>query len=199
MAVAKEAADKSGGKLVVTGTEAKHDDATLADAARGLVAAAPQGVLLVGSPKFMADALRALRLAGGRQFVFALSYLPAGLAVKVAGAEHARGLGIAQTFPNPNGVSLPLQRDFKAALKAYDAKLTQATAFHLEGYVSAYVLVEGLKRAGPNPDAAALARALRQLGELDVGGFRVNFAQNNNEGSRFVDVAVVSASGALIY
>jgi branched-chain amino acid transport system substrate-binding protein len=198
MAVAKELADKSGGKFSVAGTEAKHEEPAIADAARAVATAAPQGVLLVGSPKFMADALAALRRAGARQFVFALSYLAPGLAVKVAGAENARGLGIAQTFPNPNGVSLPLQRNFKAAMAAYDPKGTQWSAFHLEGYVSAHVLAEGLKRAGPNADAAALSKALRQMGEVDAGGFRVNFAQSN-EGSRFVDVGVVSAAGSLIY
>jgi branched-chain amino acid transport system substrate-binding protein len=198
MAVAKGLAEQSGGKLLISGTEAKHEEPSIAEAAKAVAAAGPQGVMLVGSPKFMADSLRALRLAGARQFVFALSYLSAGLAVKVAGAEHARGLGIAQTFPNPNGVALPLQRNFKAAMNEFDPKIKQFSVFHLEGYISAHVLAEGLKRAGANADGAALAKALRQVGEIDVGGFRVNFAQGN-EGSRFVDVGVVSAAGMLIY
>jgi branched-chain amino acid transport system substrate-binding protein len=198
MAVAKELADKSNGQLTIKGTEAKHEDSALAEAARTVSAASPQGVLLVGTPKFMADGLKALRTAGVRQFVFALSYLPPGLAVKVAGPEYARGVGIAQAFPNPNGVSLALQRNFKTAMVAHNPKLTQFSSFHLEGYISAHVLTEGLKRAGPNPDAAALVKALRQMGEIDFGSFRVNFAQGN-EGSRFVDVGVISASGALLY
>lgn len=198
MAVAKEVADASNGQLKVNGTEAKHEEPALAEAARAVTAAAPQGVLLVGTPKFMADGLKALRAAGARQFVFALSYLPPGLAVKVAGAEHARGLGIAQTFPNPNGAASPLQRNFKQAMSAYDPKLTQLSSFHLEGYVSAHVLAEGLKRAGPNPDATALGKALRQMGEIDFGSLRISFAQGN-EGSRFVDVGVISAGGSLMY
>ena len=198
MAVVKELADASGGKFVVAGFEAKHDDAALAQAASSLLAASPQGVLLVGSPKFMADALRELRKAGARQFVFALSYLAPALAVKVAGAQQARGVVIAQTFPNPNGVALGLQRNFRVAMNAYDPKITAFSTFHLEGYVSAYVLAEGLKRAGANPDASSLTKALRQMGEIDMGGFRVSFSQSN-EGSRFVDVGVVSSSGALVY
>lgn len=145
----------------------------------------------------MTDALREVRKAGGRQFVFALSSLAPSLAVKVAGMQDARGVGIAQTFPNPNGVALPLQRAFKAAMSAYDAKLTQFTSFHVEGYVSAMVLAEGLKRAGHKPDAANLSRALRQMSEFDTGGFRVNFSQGN-EGSRFVDIAVLTSSGQLL-
>ncbi|MBI3367401.1 MAG: ABC transporter substrate-binding protein [Burkholderiales bacterium] len=198
MAVAKEIAAREGKKVEIGGFEAKHGDPEIAEAAKKIAAAQPQGVLLIGSPKFMADALRELRKAGVTQFVFALSYLPPALAVKVAGPEGARGLGIAQTFPNPGGVALPVQRDFRAAMTAFDAKIAQPTSFHLEGYLSARVLVEGLKRAGPDAKPPALARALRELGEMNFGGYRVDFSASNS-GSKFVDIGVVSAQGRLIY
>jgi len=36
------------------------------------------------------------------------------------------------------------------------------------------------------------------MGEVDLGGFRVNFARSNI-GSSYVDIGVVNADGRLIY
>ena len=42
-----------------------------------------------------------------------------------------------RTFPNPNGVSMRLQRDFQAAMRARATRGHRAfTAFHLEGYMA---------------------------------------------------------------
>jgi branched-chain amino acid transport system substrate-binding protein len=173
--------------LEVPSAVAKHEPDLIGVAARQVVAGQPQAVVVIGSPKFMADAAAALRKAGARQFVFALSYLPAGLVAKVAGEDAARGVAIAQTFPNPNGVSLRVQRDFQAF-----------TSFQFEGYVSARVLVEGLRRTAGDIDGESIARALKALGPVDLGGFYISF-EKSNEGSSFVDIGVVSAGGKLVY
>lgn len=196
-AVAQQASSAEGGKLAVQGLEAKHDDAALAAVAKQVAAAGTQSVMVIGAPKFMADAIHQLRQAGVSQSVFALSYMPAGLVHKIAGENGARGVGIAQTFPNPNGVALPLNREFSAAMKALDPKLTAYTSFHLEGYLSARVLVEGLRRAG-TPTPEALAKALKSAGEMDFGGFRVDFSKGNT-GSNYVDIGVVTTGGRLMY
>ncbi|MCC7098869.1 MAG: ABC transporter substrate-binding protein, partial [Rubrivivax sp.] len=52
-------------------------------------------------------------------------------------------------------------------------------------------------RAGDS-SAEGLAKALRAMGEYDLGGYRVNFARNNI-GSNFVDIGVVNAEGTLNY
>jgi ABC-type branched-subunit amino acid transport system substrate-binding protein len=156
-------------------------------------------VLVVGAPRFMADGIAQLRAAGaGGQFLFALSYVPAGLVAKVAG-EASRGVALAQTYPNPMGISSPLQREFQAAMKQSfpDVPVAGYTSFHLEGYISARVFAEAARRSKEvTPDA--VAKSLRAMGEYDLGGFRVNFARNNT-GSGFVDIGVVNADGRLVY
>jgi branched-chain amino acid transport system substrate-binding protein len=196
--VAQELAAKQATPIQVSGHLAKHEPAAITAAARASLAGQPQGVLIVGSPKFMADAVVELRKAGAKQFLFALSYMPAGLAAKLAGEDGARGVAIAQTFPNPNSVNLPLQREFQQAMRAAYPKITSYTLFQLEGYVSARVLTEGLRRINGDIDAESLARALKGMGSLDLGGFFVSFA-NSNEGSRFVDIGVIDGRGKLIY
>ena len=136
--------------------------------------------------------------AGGRHQVYTLSYVPAGLLTKVVGEAGARGVGIAQTFPAPQGSKLKLQRDFQQTMQQYAPGVKDYTHFHLEGYVSARVLVAGLRRAGPRPTASTLRTALRDMGEVSVGGFNVDF-RKGNVGSSWVDIAVVSEGGKLRY
>jgi len=182
-------------KGVKSGTDADG----LAAAAQQVAQAGAQGVLVLGAPRFMAEGVAALRKAGVSQSLFVLSYVPAGLVVRLAGTEGARGVGIAQTYPNPNGITMPLQRDFQAAMKASFPAVTSYTSFQLEGYLSARVVAEALRRskdAAVTP--ATLDKALRSAGELDLGGYRVDFSRGN-VGSKWVDIGVIGQDGKLRY
>lgn len=196
LASAKAAASADGGGLQIVEAKAGTDAAAIAQAARALATAAPQSALVVGAPKFVADSIAALRAAGVSQMVFTLSYLPGSALLKAAG-QGARGVGIAQTYPNPAGVSLPLQRAFRAAMQATHPAMATHTTFHMEGYVTARVFAEAARRAKPLTPGG-LAEALRRMGEIDLGGFRVNFGKGN-VGSSWVDIAVVNADGKLVY
>jgi ABC-type branched-subunit amino acid transport system substrate-binding protein len=197
-AMAEEAAKAEGG-MDLKGIKSGPDAPVLAAAAAQVAKLEPQSVLVVGAPRFMADGVAALRKAGVSQSLFVLSYVPAGLLVKLAGADGARGVGIAQTYPNPNGITLPLQREFQSAMKAAYPELKSYTSFHLEGYLSARVVAEAIKRSKEREiTAASLERALRSAGEMDFGGFRVDFSKGNI-GSRWVDIGVVTLDGKLRY
>lgn len=197
MAMAEQAAKSNG--LALQGVKTAPDAPALAAAALQVAKLDSQGVLVVGAPRFMAEGVAALRKAGVSKSLFVLSYVPAGLVVKLAGPEGARGVGIAQTYPNPNGITLPLQRDFHAAMKASFPEIQNYTSFHLEGYISARTVAEALKRSkDANVTPAALDKALRGAGEMEFGGYRVDFSQGNI-GSRWVDIAVIGQDGKLRY
>lgn len=175
---------------------ATADTESLKAAVDKLALQQPQGVLVLGAPRFMADGIAMLRRSGLHQFVFALSYVPPMLINQLVGGA-ARGVGLAQTYPNPNGITLTLQRDFQAAMRAIQAPAGPYSAFHFEGYITARVLVEALRRTR-DLSPAGLARSLRAMGEIDLGGFRVNFSKDN-VGSSFVDVGVINGDGRLVY
>lgn len=195
LAAADEAARTVGG-LVVQRFLAGLDAASQATAARALVAAEPQSVLVVGPPRFMAEAIVALRGAGHRGSVFALSYLSPELLVQVAGPQ-AHGVGISQAFPNPMGIVLPLQREFQAAMRRSHPHLQRYTAFQLEGYVCARLFADVARRLKER-SADSFARTLRNSGEWDIGGWRLDFSRGN-AGSRHVDIAIVNQDGRLAY
>lgn len=196
MAMAEQAARRIGG-MEIKGVKSASDASALAAASRQLAAQGAQSVLVLGAPRFMAEGVASLRKAGVSQTISVLSYVPASLIVKLAGPEGARGVGIAQTYPDPNGKVLPLNRDFQAAMKAAYPQLNAYTAMQLEGYITARTVVEALKRS-KDVTPAGLARALQAMGELDLGGFRVDFSRGNT-GSQFVDIAVIGADGLLHY
>lgn len=193
--VADEAARLTG--MEVKGFQASTKPEELARAAQEVFKYNPQGAIVIGAPPFTAPAVAQLRKAGISQSIFVLADTAPGMLVKVAGAEAARGVGIAQIYPNPNGKTKAVVREFQAAMQAAYPDIKTYAPFQLEGYLSARVLVEGLRRAKEmKPDA--LAKALQSMGELDFDGYRIDFSKSN-EGSHFVDIAVLDQDGRLRY
>lgn len=197
MAVLKAGAERFGG-FTITSNLSTLEPESMAEAVRQAAAAKAQAYVVLGFPHYMADMLDRLRRAGVDQAVFALGYLSPTMAVKVAGVKGARGLGLTQAIPNPNGRVLQVQREFQAAMRQSMPKLTEYSSFHLEGCVGVRVLVEGLKRIEGTPTPAALARALHGMGEVDLGGFRVRFGEGQ-VGSVWSDIGVMSETGRLLF
>lgn len=197
LAVLRAAAARLG-QPSITATASSLQPQALAAAVRTAAAAPAQAYVLLGFPQFMAEALADLRSAGARQAVFALGYLTPEHAVRAAGLSGARGLGLTQALPNPNGKTLPLQREFQAAMDRSPSRAAQYTPFHLEGCVAARVLVEGLRRIEGPITADALAKSLHAMGEIDLGGYRVDFS-NSQVGSVWSDIGVMSSNGRLSF
>ena len=193
--VADEAARLTG--MEVKGFQASTKPEELAQAAQEIFKYNPQGAIVIGAPPFTAPGVAQLRKAGVTQSIFVLADTAPGLLVKVAGAEAARGVGIAQIYPNPNGKTKAVVREFQAAMQAAYPDIKTYAPFQMEGYLSARIVIEGLRRAKDlKPDA--LAKALQSMGELDFDGYRIDFSKSH-EGSHFVDIAVMDQDGRLRY
>lgn len=196
LGVVTAAAGRVSSGLKLLPAKAEREPAALAVAARTLAEAELPSALVIGPPPFMAEAVAALRSAGFRQSIFGMSYLAPGLLMKVAGAG-AHGVGLSQVFPNPMGVVLPLQREFQAAMRTAFPKQANYSAFQLEGYLCAKLFCEvarRMKRGG----AEDFVSTLRAAGEMDLGGFWLDFSRGNS-GSRFVEIGIVRADGRLAY
>lgn len=194
--VSDEVAKRAG--MSVRGVAGSVDAAVLAKAAAEVAKLDPQGVIVIGAPPFAAAGVAQLRKAGVTQSIFLLADTAPGLLVKVAGLEAARGVGIAQIYPNPNGKTRALVREFQAAMKAAYPEIQTYAPFQLEGYVATRVLVEAMRRVKGELTPAAIARALQAMGEIDFDGYRLDFSKSN-VGGRYVDIAVVDAEGRLRY
>jgi branched-chain amino acid transport system substrate-binding protein len=83
-------------------------------------------------------------------------------------------------------------------MKAAYPDITAYASFQMEGYLSARILGEGLKRIKGEITPAALARSLQAMGEIEFDGYRIDFSKSN-AGSRYVDIAVMDHEGRLRY
>jgi ABC-type branched-subunit amino acid transport system substrate-binding protein len=194
--VADEAARLTG--MEIKGFQSPYKPEDMARAAQDVFNHNPQGVIVIGAPPFSAGGVAALRKAGVTQSIFILADTAPGMLARVAGADLARGVGISQIYPNPNGRTKTLVREFQLAMQAAHPEITSYAAFHMEGYLSARILGEGLKRIRGEISPAALVRSLQAMGEIDFDGYRIDFSKGN-VGSRFVDIAVMDHEGRLRY
>lgn len=185
-------------KLTVKGYQANSNSAELSAAASDIVKNGYQSVLVIGTPKFSADGIAQLRKAGMRSWIFSRDYLSPKFLIQVAGVDAASGVGIAQTYPDANGKKIAIQTEFQKTMKQFSPTVQTYSNFHIEGYITARVLVEGLNRVSGTVSADKLAQALKSIKAWDLGGFRIDFSKSQSA-SNFVDIGVISPSGAFRY
>jgi ABC-type branched-subunit amino acid transport system substrate-binding protein len=68
---------------------------------------------------------------------------------------------------------------------------------HLEACIGAKVLTEAMRRSKKPGDHKALLAALRNLGSYDTGGFTVSYGPEQNHGSKYVELGMVTRGGKL--
>ena len=156
-----------------------------------------QAVIMISVNKPTAAFVRRYRELGGGAQLYNISVVDPGEIVKLAGVRNAHGLGISQVVPYPYTPRLPVVREYQQLLQRHaPGESVNYTSF--EEFLGAKVLVEGLRRAGPNPTRAKVVAALESMGRLDLGGITVGYSPTNRVGSRYVEVTVISSSGKLL-
>jgi ABC-type branched-subunit amino acid transport system substrate-binding protein len=152
-----------------------------------------QGVLIVGTAQAVAEGIAAIRAAGSKAQLVTLSNNATPGFVAGLG-PNAAGTIVTQVFPNERSVAVPIVKEAQALAKKGlpDGELSAAM---LEGYASAKVLVEGLRRAGPRPTRATLQAALEGLRRFDLGGLEVGYSPTDHSGLDFADLSIVGADG----
>jgi branched-chain amino acid transport system substrate-binding protein len=150
-----------------------------------------QAVVWVASGNAVADGVKALRAANSAAQVVTLSNNASSGFVKSLG-DSARGVIVTQVFPAERSIAYGLVKEAIGLAKEKNLELSPAM---LEGYAAAKVLVEGLRRAGPNPTRAKVVAALETLNKFDIGGLEVSFSANDHTGLDFADLSIIGSDG----
>jgi branched-chain amino acid transport system substrate-binding protein len=110
------------------------------------------------------------------------------------GPKYAAGVIVTQVVPAVDGYS-SVVLDYKKALAAYFPG--EAPDYvSLEGYLSANVLIEALRRTGQQLDTERLVAGLESLRDLDLGiGTLVNFGRSEHQGLHKVWGTQLDADG----
>ena len=157
-----------------------------------------QSVVVFGPPPIIAQAIKAVKSAGVTAQLYAFSYADAPLILKVAGKEFAHGVAIAQVMPNISNKTLGIVKEFQDNWTKYAKDKGAPTFFNIEGYISAKLIVEAVRRSkDASPDG--VRRGLEMMSKYDLGGYMVDFSPTKHWGSQFIELSLIGGSGRLVY
>ncbi len=176
-------------KIAATGT-VERNTTDVAKAVQELAKSKTGAVVMISAYKSCAAFIKAMKLAGGLQQFWNVSFVGSKALANELGDE-GRGVQISQVVPFPWSDVSPIVRDYQKRIGGPE----KISFTSLEGFIAAKVLVEGLKRAGKNPTRESLVDGLSSMGKTDLGGFTVNYTPSNHNGSSFVDLTIISKGG----
>jgi branched-chain amino acid transport system substrate-binding protein len=162
--------------------------------AQTVIKANPAALIIVSSSQNTIEVIKAIRKLGSRMQIMTLSNNSSQGFVKDLGPAGA-GVVITQITPAPDLITSRLGQEFQAAAKAVNATVSYAA---MEGYVSAKVFVEGLRRAGHNLTREGFVHALESMQRSDLGGVMVTYGPDDHSGSEFVELTMIGRDGRLV-
>jgi branched-chain amino acid transport system substrate-binding protein len=179
-------------EAVATGT-VERNTVDVAAAVAQIAPKQPNAVVQISAYKSCAAFIREARKAGFGGTFFNVSFVGTQALADELKLEGA-GVMISQVMPFPYTASVPITREFAAAI-AKAGGAVQANYSSLEGYLAAKVFTEGLKRAPKNPTREQLIAGLESIQRVDFGGFLVDFGSRDHVASSFVDLSMLTGDG----
>ncbi|MEM8744203.1 MAG: ABC transporter substrate-binding protein [Pseudomonadota bacterium] len=153
----------------------------------------PQAVVMVGAYKPIATFIKVAR---------SIDFNPSFVNISFVGSKAlARELGpdgtdviISQVVPFPWETSIPLVKDYQAALKASDGA-AEPGFVSLEGYMVGRLAIMTLKKMGREVTREAFMKTIWNTGTYDLGGVTLNFGPGDNQGMDQVFMTQINADG----
>ena len=169
----------------------------------------PDAVICVGSYAACAAFLRDAVDAGLRVPIANLSFVGSENLLKLIATErsnvekYTRLLVHSQVVPSYEDESIPAVREYRTLVQRYDPQPPNDVDTEgyqpfphsfasLEGFLNAKLMVEILRRLGPNPSREKLEQAVFTIQDFDIGvGERVSFSPDRRQGLLRVYYTVV--------
>lgn len=182
-------------KLTATGT-VERNSVEVGKALDEILKAEPEAVIQVSAYKSCAAFIKQARGKGyGGQF-FNVSFVGSKALADELGSV-GQGVVISQVVPFPYSPSSPIVREYQQHM--IDSGQKDFDFSSMEGYLTARVFVEGLRRAGRNLTREALITALESIRNLNLGGFTVNYGPKDHQGSAFTDLTIIGRDGKFVH
>ena len=185
---------KRGMKIFSSGT-VERNTLKVEEAVKTINSTEPDAIVMVGAYAACAEFIKRMRMAGSGATFYNVSFVGSKALADALGAEGS-GVAVSQVVPFPWGTAVPVVKDYQEL--ANKAGFTDYNFSAMEGFLTAKVMVEGLRRAGKNPTREGLVDALEQMHDVDLGGFYVSYSSNNHAGSRFVDLTIIGRNGKFL-
>ncbi|MDM7950548.1 ABC transporter substrate-binding protein [Hydrogenophaga sp.] len=157
----------------------------------------PQAIAIFATGAAAAKFITSYREQGGGAMLTTSSSTSADHLLKALPKELSRGVGILQVVPPTYKVALPLVSEYLEALRVHGDPGWAPSAYGLEGFLAAKVLIAAIRRVPGTPTRASVSSALASQGTLDLGGIRLDFSKARREGARYLEIGVLSSDGKL--
>jgi branched-chain amino acid transport system substrate-binding protein len=174
---------------VVAKATVERNTVEVAKAVETMKKAQPQAIVMIGAYTGCAAFIRDMKKAGATPTFWNVSFVGSKALAQALGND-GRGVQISQVVPFPWDSSVAVVREYRTLLA--ESGKGEPGFGTLEGFIAAKVMVEGLKRAGKGLSRETFIKAMESMGELDVGGFKVTYTPDNHNGSKFVDLTIIS-------
>lgn len=187
----ERAMTKRGLQIAGLGT-VERNTVDVAAAVKEIAAKDPQAVIMISAYKSCGAFIKEMKKAGSNPQFMNVSFVGS-KALSAELGDTGRGVGISQVVPFPWNVGTPVVKDYQRSLP--NASENDYNFGSLEGYIAARIFVEGLRRAGNSPTREGFVTAMETLRDYDVGGFNVTYTPTDHNGSKFVELTVISRDG----
>lgn len=189
---ALQAAMKSRNLAISVATPIPRNTDDVGAAVKAVAASNAQAVVLAMQTQPAARFVAAMRKTGSNVQFIALS-VAGGLYADLGPA--AEGVVVVQVTPPPFiATAAPIVREYQDAMKKSGAKSFSYGS--MEGYLTARTLVRGLSKAGKDLTREKFIAAMESMKSEDLGGFTLNYAPDNHNGSGFVDITMLRKDGS---
>ncbi|ROZ76938.1 ABC transporter substrate-binding protein [Ramlibacter sp. WS9] len=157
----------------------------------------PQAIIMVASGAAAAGFIEQYRAAGGAAQLFAHSGADIEQLSKRLAEEQMQGVAIAQVTPSPYKIAGRLAKEFSDTVAKAEKLEVPVSYAMMEGYITAKVIVEAVRRQGARPTREGMATALDGISNYDLGGYVVGYKPGVRTGSKFVELSIISGAGKI--
>lgn len=193
LAGVNKAMEARGLKLVAEGTY-KRNTTAVKSALLDIRKAEPQAVVMVGAYKPIAEFIKLARKVKLNATFVNISFVGSKALAKELGPD-GEGVVITQCVPFPWDTSIPLVKQYQAALKANDAG-AEPGFVSLEGYMVGRVAVMALENVQGELTRESFLKAVADTGTFDLGGVTLTYGPGDNQGMDEVFLSVIQADGS---
>ena len=181
-------------KISATAT-VERNTVKVENAVQTIHALKPDAVVMISAYTSIAEFVRQMKKAGSNATFYNVSFVGSKALADALGDDGV-GVAISQVVPFPWGRAVPVVKEYQQL--AAKAGYTDYNFSAMEGFLSAKVAVEGLRRAGRNLTRESYIAALEKMQDVDLGGFFVSYSPSNRAGSKFVDLTIIGRGGKFL-
>lgn len=158
--------------------------------------AKPDAVVMVGAYKPISEFIKIAKSIRFEPTFVNISFVGSAALANELGAQ-GEGVIISQVVPFPWDTSVPVVREYQAALRAVDSEATPDFV-SLEGYLVGKLTTMALRKTDSDVTRQRFLQTIWSTGTFDLGGVELTFGRDDNQGSGEVFMTHITRDGRFL-